>query len=50
VNDIASKFALLYAGGVLWVRLEILHWTEDDIRSALMTCFRNARWMLINYS
>ena len=46
VRDMAKKFGLLYAGGVLAVRFEIVPWTEGDVLSALTTCFGRARGMV----
>jgi hypothetical protein len=45
-RDVAGKFGLVYAGGMLGVRLGILPWDRAEIFDAVAKCFRGARGSL----
>jgi hypothetical protein len=47
-QDIAKKLGLLYAAGVLGVRLGIAPWTAKDVQRAITICYRRARAMLVD--
>ncbi len=39
----ASKFAVIYAAGIMGVRAKLLPWTEDWVRQAVRHCYDSAR-------
>jgi hypothetical protein len=45
-RDVAGKFGLVYAGGMLGIRLGILPWNHAEILDAIAKCFRSARGAL----
>lgn len=45
-RDLAQKFGLIYAGGVLGVELKCVPWKHADVRAAVATCFHRARDLL----
>ena len=47
-DDIANKFGLLYAAGILGLELEIVPWTPEDVLAAVKACYRRARRMLVD--
>jgi hypothetical protein len=44
--DVAGKFGLVYAGGMLGIRFGILPWNDAEMLEAVAKCFRNARGSL----
>jgi hypothetical protein len=45
-RDVAAKFGLVYAGGMLAIRFNIVPWNQAEILDAVTKCFRNARGLL----
>jgi hypothetical protein len=42
-RDVAGKFGIVYAGGLLGIRLGIVPWQEDELFDAVTKCYRGAR-------
>jgi hypothetical protein len=42
-RDVASKFGLVYAGGLLGIRFGIVPWQQDELLDAIAKCYRGAR-------
>jgi hypothetical protein len=42
-RDVAGKFGLVYAGGLLGICLGILLWPRDELLDAIAKCYRGAR-------
>jgi hypothetical protein len=45
-RDVAKKFGLVYAGGLLGIRLGIVPWQQDELLDAIAKCYRGARSLL----
>jgi hypothetical protein len=45
-DHVAAKFGLVYAGGMLAIRFNIVPWNQAEILDAIAKCFRNARGLL----
>lgn len=45
-RDVARKFGLLYAGGMLARRCKLLNWDKKELLDAITKCFGNARDLL----
>jgi hypothetical protein len=45
-RDVAGKFGLIYAGGMLAGRFGIVLWPQDELFDAIAKCFRAARDLL----
>ncbi len=45
-RDLAEKFGLLFAGGMLGLQLNCVPWTKTDVRSAITTCYFRALSMI----
>lgn len=45
-RDIARKFALLYAGGMLARRFHLVEWSKADLLSAISECYVRAKSLL----
>jgi Domain of unknown function (DUF927) len=45
-RDVAGKFGLVYAGGMLGIRLGIVPWNQAELLDAITKCFRSARDVL----
>jgi hypothetical protein len=45
-RDVAGKFGLVYAGGMLGIRLGVVPWDRADLLDAIAKCFRSARDIL----
>jgi hypothetical protein len=45
-RDVAGKFGIICAGGLLGVRLGIVPWTKDELLDAIGKCYRAARNLL----
>jgi hypothetical protein len=45
-RDVAGKFGIIYAGGLLGIRLGIVPWTQDELLDAVGKCYRAARDLL----
>jgi Domain of unknown function (DUF927) len=45
-RDVAGKFGLIYAGGMLASRFGIVLWPQDELFDAIAKCFRAARDLL----
>jgi Domain of unknown function (DUF927) len=42
-RDVAGKFGVIYAGGLLGIRFGIVPWTQEELLDAIGKCFRGAR-------
>jgi hypothetical protein len=45
-RDVATKFGLVYAGGILGIELGIVPWQQDELLDAISKCYRGARDLL----
>jgi hypothetical protein len=45
-RDVAAKFGLVYAGGLLGIRFGIVPWQADELLDAIAKCYRAARDIL----
>jgi hypothetical protein len=45
-RDVAGKFGLVYAGGMLGIRLGVVSWNPDELLDAIAKCYRGARDLL----
>jgi hypothetical protein len=45
-RDVARKFGLVYAGGLLGIRFGIVPWQQDELLDAIAKCYRGARTLL----
>ena len=45
-RDVAQKFGLIYAGGMLGIKYGLLPWTKPELRRAITTCYLGARDLL----
>jgi hypothetical protein len=42
-RDVARKFGLVYAGGLLGIQFGIVPWQKDELLDAIAKCYRGAR-------
>jgi putative DNA primase/helicase len=42
-RDVAAKFGLVYAGGLLGIKFGIVPWTQEELLDAIGKCYRGAR-------
>jgi hypothetical protein len=42
-RDVAGKFGLVYAGGLLGIRFGIVPWQQEELLDAISKCYRGAR-------
>jgi hypothetical protein len=45
-RDLAEKFGLIFAGGMMGIKLGCVPWTDADVLMAVATCYRRARNLL----
>ena len=45
-RDVAAKFGLVYAGGLLGIRFGIVPWQQEELFDAIAKCYRGARDLL----
>ncbi len=45
-RDVAQKFGLIYAGGILGIRYGLLPWKQSDLLDAISKCYFGARELL----
>jgi len=45
-RDVAEKYGLIYAGGMLGIRFGLLPWEKRELREATAKCYRYARELL----
>jgi hypothetical protein len=45
-RDVATKFGLIYAAGMLGIRAKILRWEKDELLDAITRCYRAAKEIL----
>jgi Domain of unknown function (DUF927) len=45
-RDVAGKFGIVYAGGLLGIRFGIVPWQRDELLDAIAKCYRGARNLL----
>jgi hypothetical protein len=45
-RDVARKFGLVYAGGLLGIQFGIVPWQQDELLDAIAKCYRGARNLL----
>jgi hypothetical protein len=45
-RDVAAKFGLAYAGGLLGIRFGIVPWQQEELLDAIAKCYRGARDLL----
>jgi Domain of unknown function (DUF927) len=45
-RDVAAKFGLVYAGGMLGIRLGVVPWQQDELLDAISKCYLGARDLL----
>jgi hypothetical protein len=45
-RDVAAKFGLVYAGGLLGIRFGIVPWQQEELLGAIAKCYRGARDLL----
>jgi hypothetical protein len=45
-RDVAAKFGLVYAGGLLGIRFGIVPWQQEELLDAIAKCYRGARDLL----
>jgi Domain of unknown function (DUF927) len=45
-RDVAAKFGLIYAGGLLGIKFKIVLWQEEELLDAIAKCYRAARDIL----
>jgi putative DNA primase/helicase len=45
-RDVAAKFGLVYAGGLLGIKFGIVLWQQEELLDAIAKCYRGARDLL----
>ena len=45
-RDVAAKFGLVYAGGLLGIEFGIVPWQQEELLDAIAKCYRGARDLL----
>jgi len=46
IRDVAEKFGLIYAGGMLAIKYDLVPWTQSELGNAIIKCYKGARDLL----